>query len=199
VGKGGYKALVSFHPTIFNLTHRLELITFYGKLFNEEEKAKTLVDNALSTFKDIAEKTKGLPPVKVGWGIWFNRRVFALQGNYWMSELIEMVGGEYIFDFLNDINMELSLEDFLIRSKEVPIFFVNPHEEAGSATKADFIRLHPEASILRAFGQEGRVYGTLGIAFQDTGKIADLALEIASIIHPELYPDKELKYFYPLR
>jgi iron complex transport system substrate-binding protein len=196
----GHKVVISYHPMFFSLKHRLNLITFFGGLFNEELKAKALVENILQTFQTIKAKTEGLPPVKVSWGVWFNRKVFAHHGDYWMSELIEIGGGEYVFNYLDNLNnMDLSLEEFLFRSKEAPVVIVNPSEDASLASKAEFVKFHPETSILKAFGPGGRVYGVLSTAYQDTGKLADLAIELASIIHPELYPDTELKYFYPLR
>jgi iron complex transport system substrate-binding protein len=94
--------------------------------------------------------------------------------------------------------MELGLEEFLTRSKDADIFFANPIYEEVVKAKEDMLIYHPDLAVLKAFGPEGTVVVPKALVWQDTGNLDEIVMDVGAIIHPELYPDRELKYFYYL-
>jgi iron complex transport system substrate-binding protein len=191
----GFHVAGTYDPSLNTVENRLNLMVFLGAMYGKEDFAMRKGDMIRADLEEINLKTVGLTKPKVGWGIYFNRRVYAIRGNFWMAELIKNAGGDYLFDYLDTDAMEVTLEEFITRSKDSDIFFANPLYEEGVKDKKDFLVYHPDLSVLKAFTSEGTVVAPKALTWQDTGNLTEIALDVAAIIHPELYPEREITYF----
>jgi iron complex transport system substrate-binding protein len=195
----GYKVAVTYNSFDNGFENRLRLFGFLGALVSEGKRAETLVDELRRTINDAAEAAGSRPRPKVGWGVFFNNRVYALDGDFWLAEIFERCGGDYVMGDIRSGMMELGLEDFLAKNAPAEIYFASLLHEGSVSTKAEYLVLHPELAKVKAFGPGGRVYSPEELVFQDTGRLSDIISEVAAIIHPELYPGAKAKYFRELR
>lgn len=178
-----------------DVKNRLDLTLFIGTLFGEREKALERVSVMEDTIKGIRDRASNLKKPKVSWGIYDSGHVFGLRGDFWLTELIKNAGGDYVMeDYVSD-STEISLEYFITHSKDADIFFANPYEETGIDSKADMKAFHSDLELFKAFTPDGLVVTTKELTWQDTGNLHEIALDIASIMHPELYPERSLTYF----
>jgi hypothetical protein len=97
-------------------------------------------------------------------------------------------------DFVSD-STEISLEYFITHSKDADVFFANPYEEENVRRKADMTAWRPDLGLFKSFGPSGSVVTTKELTWQDTGNLHEIALDLAYVIHPELYPERKLTYF----
>jgi ABC-type Fe3+-hydroxamate transport system substrate-binding protein len=174
---------------------RLDLITFIGTLYGEREKALKHVKMIREVLDGIKENTKNRKNPKVSWGIYDSGHVFGIRSDFWLSELIKNAGGIYLMEDYVSNSTEISLEYFITHSKDADIFFANIYEESGVKNKGDMLIHHEDLRLFKAFTKEGIVITTKEITWQDTGNLHEIAIDIASILHPELYPDRKLTYF----
>jgi iron complex transport system substrate-binding protein len=194
----GFPVAGTYDPDINTIENRLKLIDFISAFYGAREKGRESIERIKATIEEVKARQANSPKVPVSWGIYYNRRVYALKGSFWMAQLITLAGGDYIFDYLETDTMELSLEEFLTASKDADIFFANPIYEEHVQTKEDMLFYHSDLAILKAFSPEGIVVVPRAIVFQDTGNLDEIALDVGAVIHPELYPDREISYFYYL-
>ena len=195
----GFPTAVTYNSFDNGLENRLRLFGFLGALLGAREEAAALADEVRAALSHAEAAAKGRLRPKVGWGVFFNNRVYALDGDFWLAEIFERCGGDYVMSPIRSGMAELDLERFLARSAEATIYFASLLHEGGVATKADYLLRHPQLARIAAFGPGGKVYSPEEILFQDTGRLADIVREVASIIHPELFPRGAGHYFRELR
>jgi iron complex transport system substrate-binding protein len=191
----GFPTMVTYNGLDNGLENRLRLFPFLGALVGAEEEAAKVeaeIREALAVCQKAAE---GLPRPKLGWGVFFNNRVYALDGDFWLAEIMEVCGGDYVMSSLRSGMLELSLEDFLARSTPAEIYFASLLHEGPVETKADYLNHHPALSRVRAFSGSGAVYSPEDVIFQDTGRLKYVIEELAAIIHPDLHPAPPPHYF----
>ena len=87
----GLNVLVTNQRTLQQI---LDQILFLGRIISEEAKAKKLVEEFSSKLDYYREKCRNKPRVKVYFEEWDRPKISCIQ---WVSELIEAVGGENIF------------------------------------------------------------------------------------------------------
>jgi hypothetical protein len=93
---------------------------------------------------------------------------------------------------------EISAELFITLSKDADVFFANPFQEGSVLSKRDMASQHEDLGLFKAFGPEGTVILTDDLVWQDTGNLHLMALELASVFHPDLFPERRLEYFHIL-
>jgi iron complex transport system substrate-binding protein len=194
----GFVVAVTYSHVNNDLDNRIKLFDFLGALLGRRSEAQALTTELKMTLELVTEATKGRPRPQISWGIYFNNRVYPLNGDFWLSQIFEICGGDYVLSTLKAGSMELNLESFLVASAQADIYFASVLYEGEVKTKADYLGYHPELSRLKSFGPGGRVYMPEAILFQDTGRLSDMVKEVAAIIHPEIWPDRKLKYFREL-
>jgi iron complex transport system substrate-binding protein len=192
----GFAVAGTYDPALNSIENRVMLINFLGAAYEKEEIAKKMGKVVQETVKSIKKRAEGHPKPITGWGVYYGKRVYALRGNFWMAELITAAGADYVFSDLESDAMEIALEAFITKTKDAELFFANPIYEYEVKTKRDMVAYHPDLATLKAFGPEGRVVVPKALTWQDTGNLAEIALDVAAVIHPELYPDREITYFY---
>ena len=194
----GFPTAVTYNGFDNGLENRLRLFGFLGALLGAEAAAKEAELEIRAALKSVKAGAEGLPRPKIGWGVFFNNRVYALDWDFWLAEIMAICGGDYVMSDLSSGMLELDIEEFLSRSAPAEIYFASLIHEGQIETKADYLGRHPELSRVKAFGAGGRVVSPQDLVFQDTGRLESIVKEVAAIIHPELYPDIPAYYFRDL-
>lgn len=190
----GFPIIGTYSNYRSDLNNQIEFFLFMGKLFGAEDKAEAKVAKIRKTLKEIEERAKNLPKPKLTWGVYFNKRVFTLSGDFWLTEIMDICGADYVFGDIHVDARDFSLEEFITRSKDADIFFANPLQETVAKSQEAMVKTHPDLGELKAFSEKGVVALTEPILWQDSGNLDEIALDMAALIHPELYPDRKFKY-----
>jgi ABC-type Fe3+-hydroxamate transport system substrate-binding protein len=191
----GFPVVGTYDTRINNTENRLALINFIGSLFGARDKAEAHTKHIRATIEEIRRKTAGFTKPTISWGIYDNGHVFGLRADFWLAELMVDAGGDYLMGEVVSDTTEISLELFITRSKDADIFFANPYLESVVKSKRDMLRAHPDLELFKAFSPLGKVVTTEELTWQDTGNLHKIALDMAHILHPELYPERALSYF----
>jgi iron complex transport system substrate-binding protein len=191
----GLPAAVTYNGLDNNLENRLRLFGFLGALIGAGEKAAELEQEIRDALGACSKASENLPKPKMSWGVFFQNRVYPLDGDFWLAEIMVACGGDYVLGDIRSGMMELSLEEFLRRSQDANIYFASLLNEGRVNTKADYLHLHPELARIKAFSPEGAAVYPEDLIFQDTGRLKNIILELAALIHPELYPGVPELYF----
>jgi iron complex transport system substrate-binding protein len=190
----GFPILGTYSNYRNDLQNQIEFLLFMGKLYDAEDIAKAKVDKIQKTLKEIEDRAKYHYKPKLTWGVYFNKRVFTLSSNFWLSEIMKICGADYVFADIDFDARDFSLEEFITRSRDADIFFANPLQESVSKTQEAMVKYHPDLGELKAFSEDGVVAVTEALLWQDSGNLDEIALDMAALIHPELYPNRKLKY-----
>jgi iron complex transport system substrate-binding protein len=191
----GFPAVGTYSAGNNSLENRFKLIKLLGAIFEEERKASLIIARSENGIGNTRVKASGKRRPTISWAIYYNRLVYVLPGGFWLSELMEIAGGDYIFRDYPSADSALNLEEFISRSKGADIFFANILYEEGVKTKSDFTRLHPELRGFRAFQPGGAVVTPRGVLFEDAANLDRVASELYSVFHPEEEETNNLTYF----
>ncbi|MFW5901915.1 MAG: ABC transporter substrate-binding protein, partial [Thermodesulfobacteriota bacterium] len=195
----GIPCAVTSTPTAMCLNARMRFVKFLAPFFNKEEAADAFFERVNNALIEIREKTKNAGPMpKVMWGDIYEKRVLVEPGNAWVGELIGLAESDYLFeDVFGTSCIEISIERFLYSGEDADIFFTYRTAESGATSKAAIARMNPLLSDIKPI-TDGKVYAPLPHYSQSGHRLDEILTEIAAILHPEVYPEHELKFFRQL-
>ena len=78
------------------------------------------------------------------------------------------------------------------------IYFAQILYETGVDSKKALARQHSDLERFKAFSKEGKVVLPSRLIFQDPASMDKVVMELAHVIHPELFPAVPEKYFKQL-
>ena len=178
---------------------KVEWVKFFGALTGKEAEAEAA----------FAEQTEILERVssgeKTGKTIAFfyvtsNGLIQVRQSTDYIPKLIELAGGRYIFEDLEDSGngrstLNMQVEDFYAGAKDADILIYNSSIDGGVTTVDELIG---KCSILKDFKavQEGQVYCTTNDMYQQSMAVGDLLQDIHTVLTGE--DTVTLKYLFPL-
>jgi iron complex transport system substrate-binding protein len=183
---------------------KMEWIKYFGAFYGRLDEAGLKFDSVASNYNQQAQKvTKETNKPKVMLGLPWSGTWYISGGKSYMASLLRDAGGLYLWHDLpyND-SRPVSLEKVFEKAFEAD-FWLNPGD-AGS--KADILKVDPRFSQLRAF-RDNSIYNnnnqvnTLGgNAYFEKGVVEpDIILsDIISVIHPQLLPSYQRKYYKKL-
>ncbi|MDO4343638.1 MAG: ABC transporter substrate-binding protein [Eubacteriales bacterium] len=178
---------------------RTEWLKLYGVLLGKEELAEKL----------FAEQAEGLDEVmaqeNTGKTVAFfyissNGYVNVRKSGDYVSKMIELAGGKYIFDDLGDSESSLStmnmqMEEFYARAKDADYIIYNSTIDGEIHTLQELFQKSPLLKDFKAV-KEGNVYCTQKNLFQETMGLGTMIADM----HTMLTGDKtqEFTYMYPI-
>jgi iron complex transport system substrate-binding protein len=184
---------------------KAEWIKMIGALYSKEEMAdsifKTIEDEYNRLKKFIKENTSNRPKVLLG--LPFKDQWFISPGNSYISRLIIDAGGEYLWqNTTSSVSMPLGLENVFLKALNAE-YWLN----TGSAvSRSDIISFDPRLAGLPCF-KKGNLYNNNkrtnaegGNDYWEGGSLNPQIIlkDIASILHPDLFPGRELFYYRKL-
>lgn len=195
----GIPCAITSTPTAMCLNARMRFVQFLAPFFHKETEADAFfarVNNALTAIRE--RTTDAGPTPKVIWGDIYEKRVLVEPGNAWVGELVGLAQSDYLFeDVYGTSCIEIAVERFLYSGQEADIFFTYRNQESGATSKAALARMNPLLKDIRPLKQ-GKVYSPLPHYVQSGDRLDEILTEIAAILHPEVYPDYERRYFVEL-
>lgn len=179
---------------------KVEWVKFFGALTGREAEAQAA----------FAEQTKILEKVesgeKTGKTIAFfyvtsNGLIQVRQSTDYIPKLIELAGGRYIFEDLEDSGsgrstLNMQVEDFYAGARDADILIYNSSIDGGVTTVDELIG---KCNILKDFKavQEGQVYCTTNDMYQQSMAIGYLLQDMHTVLTEG--DTGELRYLFPLQ
>ena len=179
---------------------KVEWVKFFGALTGREAEAEA----AFAEQTEILEKVSS--GEKTGKTIAFfyvtsNGLIQVRQSTDYIPKLIELAGGKYIFDDLEDSGsgrstLNMQVEDFYAGAKDADILIYNSSIDGGVTTVDELIG---KCNILKDFKavQEGQVYCTTNDMYQQSMAIGYLLQDMHTVLTQG--DTGELRYLFPLQ
>lgn len=181
---------------------RMEWIKLYGLLFQKENEAKELFDSETAKIKDVINQPKTDKTVSF---FYINSKGMAnvRKPNDYISKIIELAGGTYIFselpapdNALSTFNMQM--EDFYAGAKDADYIIYNSSIDAELTSLDELLEKSSLFSDFKAV-KDGNVWCTGKNMFQESMGISGLILDIHDILTAEQELPEQLNYLHRLR
>lgn len=180
---------------------RTEWIKLYGALLNEEEKAQQLFDEQKAYMEQAAQ---GQPTGKSVAFFYISSAGYAVvrkSGDY-VSKMIDMAGGEYVFQDLGDpqsatstVNMEM--EQFFATAKDADVVIYNSAISGQVNSVQELIARNPLLAQFRAV-QSGNVWCTSQNMYQEILQLGQMTQEFRQVFTAEDPQSLNLRFLYHL-
>ena len=188
-----------------NETHplgRAEWIRLYAALLNEEDRAEEIFRKQVELLNEVAGESDTGKTVAFFY-IGTTGRVITRKSGDYVSKMIELAGGHYVFDHLGDpdaktSSVTLEMEAFFEAAKDADILIYN-------ATIADELKTIDELveknALLQDFKavQTGNVWCTERNMYQETTALGEMIQSFHRIFTDETGELNELPFFYRLK
>jgi iron complex transport system substrate-binding protein len=172
---------------------RFEWIKFIATFFDMDREAYEIFGNVERDVNEVVNYVKSAEQPLVCWFMIYRGTVYVAGGRSFPANTLAMLNARYGFaDTVSTGSITTNAEELLTRCRDADVVVYPTSFVSGLG---DVLNELPELSTVRAF-RTGRVYAYRDNIFQlgyyDTeGYILDLA----AILHPELYKGHELRYF----
>lgn len=180
---------------------RTEWIKVYAALLGEDALAEEKMAEQSTYLKTVetAEKTGK----KVGFFYVSSKGYVNVRksGDY-VSKMIELAGGEYLFADLGEEDSNLStmnmqMEDFYVAAKEADILIYNSTIDGELTSLEALLEKCPLLTHCKAV-QNGEVWCTTQNMFQETMHLGDMIEDFSAVIHLDTKNVRKLSYLYRL-
>lgn len=181
---------------------RMEWIKMYGVLFGKEDEAEKYFDEktkeADRVIENVEKEQNDNRKTVAFFYITSNGAVSVRKSGDYVSKMIELAGGEYVFKNLTDENalstMNIQMEEFYATAKDADYLIYNSAIDGELYTMDELIE---KSSMLKDFKavKNGDVWCTGKNMFQETTGIADMIVDINSIVNGA---DGDLEYIHKL-
>jgi iron complex transport system substrate-binding protein len=198
----GIKVIINADYLETDPLSRAEWIKLFGALYCKENIADSIYKTEVeeyNTLKSFILK-KSLTRPKVLLGLPFKDTWYISPGNSFISKLISDAGGDYLWmDTKSSVSMPYGIENVFIRGLKAD-YWLNP----GSVnSRSEISNIDPRLEDLpcfkngNLFNNNKRITVNGGNDYWESGTLfPHLLLEdIAKILHPELFTDKELMFY----
>ncbi|GBC69831.1 hypothetical protein HRbin01_01536 [archaeon HR01] len=186
-----------------SLLGRFEWIKFVAAFFNLDDVADRIfqyveMSNNLTVSKVQAFIGSGQSrPLKVVWFSVYRGTAYVSAGDSYVAKALKELGAVYVFSDLSGTgSASVSLEELVSRAADADVIVVSTDL---IKSKDELIQEIPQLELSKAF-KEGRVFrfddDIYQLGYYDTeGWLKD----VAAILWPDVFGDRELEYFVPLR
>ena len=177
---------------------RVEWIKFYGALLGKEDEAKAIFDEEKKMVDEIKEGENTGKTVAFFY-ITSNNLVQVKKSSDYIPKMIEIAGGEYIYDYLDDessakTTVNMQIEEFYRTAKDADIIIYNSSIDQSVDTLED---LYAKCDLIKDFkaAKEGNVWCTTHDMYQQSLSTAYMTEDLNKVFN-EKYDG--LNYLYRL-
>ena len=180
---------------------RLEWIKLYAVLLDKEQKAQDYFDEQIKKLDEL-DNTENTGKTVAFFYITSNGTVNVRKSNDYVSKMIEMAGGNYIFDGLQSDNslstVNMQMESFYAQAKDADYIIYNSTIDGELKSVDELIK---KSDLLKDFKavKEGNVWCMQKSMFQETTSVSDFIVDINKILTDKDADDSQLKYLYRLK
>ncbi len=175
---------------------QFEWVKMLAAFYNKGKLAQKVFEKGKAKYLKVKQRAQSSGKrVKVAWGGIFNSRASVPGGNSYVAKALADAGGDYSMkDFKGSGALPVSLEKFYFNTKDAEIFIYSSTKAYGVTSIERLAKNNKILAKLKSF-KTGKVWCYKPIYWQSVDH-PDLILEdIASIIHPELFPNHKLRFF----
>lgn len=181
---------------------RTEWIRLYGALLNQEEKADTLFQQQVD-YLNAALGTENTGKTAAFFHISSSGYVIARKSGDYVSKMIELAGGSYVFDNLGDpetatSTVTIEMETFFATAKEADYIIYNSTIGGEVRTIEELIEKNKILAEFKAV-ENGNVWCTSQNMYQETTQLGQMIQSFQKIFSGEADELDELPYLYRLR
>lgn len=181
---------------------RSEWIKLYGALLDEEETAEKMFAEQMSYLERVSSEADTGKTVAF-FHVSSSGYVVARKSGDYVSKMIDLAGGKYVFDDLGDPEKNTStvtveMETFYATAKDADFIFYNSAITGEIKTLEELLNLSPLLKDFKAV-QQGNVWCTGQNMYQETMQLGQMILEMYRILTEESLDSAELHYFYHLQ
>lgn len=181
---------------------RSEWIKLYGALLDEEETAEKMFAEQMSYLERVSSEADTGKTVAF-FHVSSSGYVVARKSGDYVSKMIDLAGGKYVFDDLGDPEKNTStvtveMETFYATAKDADFIFYNSAITGEIKTLEELLNLNPLLKDFKAV-QQGNVWCTGQNMYQETMQLGQMILEMYRILTEESLDSAELHYFYHLQ
>ena len=171
---------------------RFEWIKFMAAFYDMDAEADVIFSRAELAIKTMAKKVADNEPPSVAWFSIYKGTVYAAGGESYVARALRQLNAKYIFSEVKETSSFVTtIEELLGHSEEIDIIVYPGILNSIS----DLLSEAPGMSETKAV-RLGRVYTYAPTIYQlGFYDVEGWYLDLASILHPEDFPDHELRYF----
>ncbi len=180
---------------------RTEWMKLYAAILNKEDAAEAYLkkqEEELTAILDGQQSGKTIAFFSIN----SNGSVTVRKSGDYVSKMIELAGGSYIFSDLGDENalstMNMQMEEFYEKAHDCDILIYNSAIEQELSSIEELLGKSSLLSSFRAV-EEGNVWCTGKSMFQETTGIADMILDIHKLCFDDTAQINELTYMKRLQ
>jgi iron complex transport system substrate-binding protein len=191
--------IITTTPVAADLDARMRFVQFLAPFFDRQKEADAFVERVTRVVDRIRQKAQDLPErPKVMWGDVYEKRVMVEPGNCWVAEFVRLAGANYLFDdVFGSACIEISLERFITSGKDADTLFTYRTANVGVTSKEAMARTNPAVERIGPI-QDGKVLSPLPHYAQSADRLDEILEEVASILHPGLFPKESRNFFAEL-
>lgn len=179
---------------------KVEWVKFFGVLTGKEAEAEAAFAEQAEILETVSNDEKTGKTVAFFY-VTSNGLIQVRQSTDYIPKLIELAGGRYIFDELEDSGsgrstLNMQIEDFYAGGKEADILIYNSSIDGGVNTIDELVG---KCNILKDFKavQEGQVYCTTNDMYQQSMAVGYLLQDMHTVLTGD--DSKNLKYLFLLK
>jgi iron complex transport system substrate-binding protein len=180
---------------------RTEWIKLYGVLLGEEAKAEELFSEQVA-YMNAAAGESGTGKTVAFFRISASGYAVARKSGDYVSQMIRLAGGEYVFSDLGDdgtatATVNVEMETFFQTAREADVVIYNSTIGGEVESLSEFLALNPLLKELNAV-KNGAVWCTRESMYQQTLNIGLMIKELHTLLSAEPGDEPELVYFFRL-
>ena len=198
----GIKVLVEKSSYEKHPLGRTEWVKLYGVLLDKEEEAEKAFDAQKAVIDQLADIENTGKTVAFFY-VNSNGGVVTRKSDDYVPTMIEIAGGEYIFDDLGDpekktstVNMQM--EEFYASAKDADYIFYNSSIVAPVNSMDELLELSPVLAEFKAV-KEGNVWCPGKNLFQETDKLGGIIEDMSTILTTKDENLDTLDYFFKVK
>ena len=180
---------------------RTEWMKLYAALLNEEEKAERLFKEQTAFLEETVQEE--IPPKTVAFFyISSSGRVVARKSGDYVTKMLELAGGDYVFRDLGDpqtrtSTVTIEMEQFFASAKDAEVLIYNSTIGGEIRTLEELLEKSPLLSQFRAV-QTGNVWCTQKNMYQETTQLGQMIQSFRKVLSGEAEGLNELPFLYRL-
>ncbi|MBQ6504061.1 MAG: ABC transporter substrate-binding protein [Flexilinea sp.] len=181
---------------------RTEWIRFYAALFDKEKTADKLFQEQ-KDYLNKALSSGNTGKTAVFFHISSSGKVVVRKSGDYVSKMIDLAGGKYVFDSIGDpekstSTVTIDMETFFAGAKDADVIIYNSTIAGEVSSIAELLMKSDLLSEFKAVGS-GNVWCTSQNMYQDTTNLGQMIQSLHLIFTGEADDFDELPYFYRLR
>lgn len=173
---------------------KMEWLVFLGSLYNKELEAREYINTQIAALEEMEATLNGATGKNIAYGSIFDGLAYVPTEGTYVQKMIEMAGGTYSFENLDGSTGQLSLEEMVQVLDNADQFIYSGSTDYMSGYE-ELLEMAPVLENTKVI-QDQNVWQISSDYWQRTDQIHERIIDLAAIIHPELFPNRDITYYH---